>query len=92
DSGKVSWTHPDNKALLTFLVEHQAEAGDGGNFKLKTFRAAAAVVNLIRTKGGVKSFKSCSGKYAALRKEWHIVDHIKNTSGYAWNDDTGVNV
>ncbi|KAJ6605987.1 hypothetical protein B0H10DRAFT_1956974 [Mycena sp. CBHHK59/15] len=34
-----------------------------GNFKLKTFRAAAAVVNLIRTKGGVKSFKSCSGNF-----------------------------
>ncbi|KAJ6591443.1 hypothetical protein B0H10DRAFT_1767156, partial [Mycena sp. CBHHK59/15] len=62
----AAWTRPDIKRLLDFLVKHQAEAGDGGNFKPKTFRAAAVAVNLICTKGGPKSYKSCQQKYTRV--------------------------
>ncbi|KAJ7436505.1 hypothetical protein B0H11DRAFT_2207097 [Mycena galericulata] len=53
---KVSWTRPDNKAqLVTFHVEHQAEAGDGvGNFKPKSFCAAATVGGALES-GGARS-------------------------------------
>ncbi|KAJ7429534.1 hypothetical protein B0H11DRAFT_2300488 [Mycena galericulata] len=50
---KVSWTPwtcPDNSSL----VEHQAEAGDSGNFKPKSFRAAATVGGALET-GGARS-------------------------------------
>jgi hypothetical protein len=37
----------EEAALLDFLVEHQAEAGDGGNFKKAMFeRASAAIAHL----------------------------------------------
>ncbi|KAJ7440561.1 hypothetical protein B0H11DRAFT_2099034 [Mycena galericulata] len=50
---KVPWTRPNNKAqLLNFLVEHQAEAGDGaGNFTPKSFHAAATVGGALETGG-----------------------------------------
>ncbi|KAJ6610795.1 hypothetical protein B0H10DRAFT_2224725 [Mycena sp. CBHHK59/15] len=89
DSGNAGWTCPDIKRLLDFLVEHQAEAGDGENFKPKTFRTAAVDVNLICTKGGPKSYKLCQQKYTGVRKEWLIVSNIKDTSGYPWDDEKG---
>ncbi|KAJ7815383.1 hypothetical protein B0H14DRAFT_3745931 [Mycena olivaceomarginata] len=62
---KAVWLTPDNRALLTFLADHMTEAGDGGNFKTKTFHAAAAAaaVNAVPTKGGPKTPKSCSQKH-----------------------------
>ncbi|KAJ7759770.1 hypothetical protein DFH07DRAFT_772102 [Mycena maculata] len=91
-SGNPAWLPADNKRFLTYLVEHRAEGGDGGNFKPVTHRAAAKHVNEICKKGGPKTGKSCGQKYAILRKDLLMVDKIKNTSGYHWDDKTGVTV
>ncbi|KAJ7782567.1 hypothetical protein DFH07DRAFT_728311, partial [Mycena maculata] len=91
-TGNAAWLPADNKRFLTYLVEHRAEGGDGGNFKPVTHRAAAMHVNEIRKKGGPKTGKSCAQKYASFRKDWLVVDKIKNTSGYHWDDETGVTV
>lgn len=66
EKGNCIWTRPDGKSLLVYLVDNVAEAGDGGNFKAKTFRGAAAVVEKLRTKGGPKTGKACANKYAAV--------------------------
>ncbi|KAJ7749798.1 hypothetical protein DFH07DRAFT_775298 [Mycena maculata] len=91
-SVNAAWLPADNKRFLAYLVKHRAEGGDGGNFKPVTHRAAAKHVNEIRKKGGPKTGKSCGQKYAILRKDWLMVDKIKNTSGYHWDDEMGVTV
>jgi hypothetical protein len=35
------WTPAEETALVDFLVDNKAEAGDGGNFKKATFQRAA---------------------------------------------------
>jgi hypothetical protein len=57
------WTAGDEVLLLNFLVDHASAAGDGGNFKMTTFTAAAAVVDSKRTKGGPKTAKACQNKW-----------------------------
>ncbi|KAJ7453432.1 hypothetical protein FB451DRAFT_1004098, partial [Mycena latifolia] len=88
----AAWTNPDEKFMVVYLVEHVSEAGDGGNFKAKTFRALTEKLNAIRTRGGPKNARGCGQKYMTLRKLWNLVDTIKGISGWSWNDTTGVDV
>ncbi|KAJ7478475.1 hypothetical protein FB451DRAFT_1365977 [Mycena latifolia] len=87
------WTDPDIKFFLEFLIENIASVGDGGNFKMPIFTRAYPKVNEIRTLGGLKSAKSCHGKYASLRATFAVVDHIKNhASGFTWDPTYGANI
>lgn len=61
------WTEPDVVAFLDFLISRASSAGDGGNFKMPVFKAAAPVVNAVRTRGGIKTAKSCHGKFKGVR-------------------------
>ncbi|KAJ7932029.1 hypothetical protein B0H13DRAFT_1526525, partial [Mycena leptocephala] len=88
----AAWLQPDEKKLIEYLVEHQAAAGDGTDFKAFTFRGAAIHVNSTRTKGGPNSGKSCEQKYRALRRDWGFVNHIKGVSGFSWSDEHGANI
>ncbi|KAJ7737142.1 hypothetical protein DFH07DRAFT_699384, partial [Mycena maculata] len=86
------WTNLDHITCLEFLIEHKAEAGDGRNFKIKTFYEVAIVVNAVRSKGGPKTANACQTKYAALKKLYQLVLEIKNVSGWSWDEHRGVNV
>jgi hypothetical protein len=63
---RASWTIADETVLIQFLVKHRAEAGNGFNFKTKTFSAASLVVNAVRTKGGTKTWKVCKNKWTQV--------------------------
>ncbi|KAJ7787552.1 hypothetical protein B0H13DRAFT_1516628, partial [Mycena leptocephala] len=86
------WLLPDEKELIEYLVDHISEAGDNKNFKPKTFKGAADHVELIRTRGGPKTHKSCSQKYNTLRKLQALVDVIKGMSGWKWSDKNGADI
>jgi hypothetical protein len=62
----AQWTLSDEKHLVEYLHEHRAASGDGANFKIPTFQAAAAVVEASRTIGGPKTAKACQNKWAAV--------------------------
>ncbi|KAJ6559361.1 hypothetical protein DFH09DRAFT_875131, partial [Mycena vulgaris] len=86
-------TDADIKTFLEFLISKVASAGDGGNFKMSVFNASVAVVNGVRTRGGLKTGKSCQGKYKALRKILAVIQHIKeHASGFTWVDGRGADI
>src|ERR1700761_7183319 len=66
-TGNAAWPLQDQRALLNYLVDRFAEAGDNGHFKTATFRAAAVELEKIRTQGGPKTHTSCLTKYRAVR-------------------------
>ncbi|KAJ6560897.1 hypothetical protein DFH09DRAFT_1316511 [Mycena vulgaris] len=84
-----SWPLQDEKALLAFLLERVAEAGDGCNFTKVTWTAAAVVLNQQITKGGPKTGDSCKSKYQKLKALFLLVRDIINNSGWAWDDTRG---
>ena len=60
------WTPEDESALIAFLVDHKAEAGDGMNFKTSTWKAAVAEMEKHRAKGATKGHLACKNKYAQV--------------------------
>ncbi|KAH9172560.1 hypothetical protein EDB89DRAFT_1964914, partial [Lactarius sanguifluus] len=88
----TQWTLSDEKLLVGFLHEHRAASGDGGNFKMATFQAAAAIVEAKRTIGGPKTMKACQNKWAALRRMFRAVQAIINHTGWNWCDEKGANI
>ncbi|KAJ7504921.1 hypothetical protein B0H11DRAFT_1660568, partial [Mycena galericulata] len=89
------WTDADVIAFLDFLISKIASAGDGGNYKMTTFNAAKDVLNKIRTRGGLKTAKSCQGKYKALRKTFGIIENIRTnngSSGFTWTEAHGASI
>ncbi|KAK7012648.1 hypothetical protein R3P38DRAFT_2469036, partial [Favolaschia claudopus] len=91
-TGGAVWLLQDQENLLSYLVDHVADAGDGGNFRAATFRGAAIYMESSRTKGGPKTAKSCESKYRELRKLWKLVRIIQGISGWTWSDKHGVTV
>ena len=66
DSTRASWTVDDEAALIDFLHEHAAEAGDGLNFKGSTWTAASKAIDSSRTKGAAKTALACKNKFSAV--------------------------
>ena len=62
----VHWTVEDEVVLINFLLLHTAAAGDGSNFKMVTFNAAAPVIDMKQAKGGPKAANSCQNKYNSV--------------------------
>jgi hypothetical protein len=60
------WTPREETALVDFLVENKAEAGDGGNFKNVTFQRAVLSLAPLHERGAPKTVKSCQNKYATV--------------------------
>ena len=63
DKEKAFWTQADEEALVRFLIDVKASAGDGGNFKKTTWTAAAAHMRQFTSKGGPKTADSCKNKW-----------------------------
>ena len=53
-------------ALIDYLHDHWAEAGDGGNFKVPTFNAAAEHLAPLLTQGGKKIGTMCKTKWVSV--------------------------
>src|ERR1700677_94555 len=62
----MSWTSSDEQVLVNFLHDHRAASGDGANFKMATFQAAAAILEAGCTTGGPKTAKACQNKWASV--------------------------
>lgn len=60
------WYQDEELALLDFLIENQAEAGDGMLFRANTLAAAAASIAGLWKKGGVKTKDAVRTKYASV--------------------------
>lgn len=63
---KAIWTIEDETALIDFLAERKAEAGDGANFKGAVWGAAAQEMAKHTTKGGVKTADACKTKWGRV--------------------------
>ena len=48
--------------MISFLITHKAEAGDGFHFKDTTWTKVADHLRPMRTEGGVKTAKKCREK------------------------------
>ena len=49
--------------IISFLIEHEAEAGDSTTFNSSIWTAAAQHVEWFHTKGGPKTVKACASKW-----------------------------
>ena len=62
----AQWAVSDGVLLVTFLQEHHAALGDGGNFKMATFQAAVTILKVRNATGGLKTAKACQNKWASV--------------------------
>ncbi|KAF8580955.1 hypothetical protein K439DRAFT_1355590, partial [Ramaria rubella] len=92
EPGRCDWGAGSLEALVHFLVEHKAEAGDGGNFTEATWTKVAAMLVPYYVRGAVKTPKACRQKWIRVSEQYAVVSMIKNTSGLPWNEDSGVNL
>jgi hypothetical protein len=63
---RCHWGPSADAALISFLLDHKAEAGDGGSFKPNIWNAAAVKMLKHTTKGGIKIASKCKAKYVAV--------------------------
>lgn len=61
------WSSAEESAFVGFLVEHRAEAGDGGNFKTGTFQKALGHIAPFHERGGAKNVKTLRNKWTSVR-------------------------
>ena len=62
-SAKAQWSEDDEIALIEYVAEHKAEAGDGMKFKVLFWTSAAKEMLLHCALGGVKTLQGCSSKW-----------------------------
>ena len=69
------WTPVEETALVDFLVDNKAEAGDGGNFKKATFQRAANSIAPLCECGTAKTINN-------IQNKWTTASHFYHT--YFW--------
>ncbi|KAG2359623.1 hypothetical protein BDR07DRAFT_1225496, partial [Suillus spraguei] len=90
------WTEDHTSSLIKFLTAHKLEAGDGMNFKIGVFQAAAA--HFLEPPEGVlkegwvppamtRDSCACKNKWAAIQKKYKIVLDIKSQSRFSWDNE-----
>jgi len=65
-STSASWTPAEETAFVNYLYDHEAEAGDGGNFKSVTFQNALPTISPLWVKGAKKTVKRLQNKYSTV--------------------------
>ncbi|KAJ7461180.1 hypothetical protein FB451DRAFT_1562992 [Mycena latifolia] len=88
---KAQWTFSDEDVLLVHLDKNKASA-DGAGFKMTIFNAAVTPVNKNLTRGGLKTAKSCQGKFTQLKRTFRVIQDIQKQSGFHWDNDTGASI
>jgi len=63
---RCHWSDANELALINFLLNHKAEAGDGGSFKPNIWNAAAVEMLKHTAKGGTKVAGKCKAKYISV--------------------------
>ena len=63
---RAQWNDQEVTALVDYLHEHRAEAGDGGSFKGSTFNAAATQLVPFLTSGPKKTGTMCKTKWLSV--------------------------
>lgn len=76
---KAQWNDAEVDALVDYLHDHKAEAGDGGNFKASTFNAAAAHIKPYLLHGPMKTGKMCRGKWTTVRQFFDFAIEVADT-------------
>jgi hypothetical protein len=68
ESTRASWMVDDETHLIDFLQDHQAEAeaGNGLDFKIVTWHAAAAEMLKHQMKEAVKTSLTCKNKFSMV--------------------------
>jgi hypothetical protein len=66
-TGKAQWSEADEIALIEYISERKAEAGDGMKFKASFWSGAAKEMASHCAWGGVKTPLGCSGKWDRVR-------------------------
>ena len=64
-SPPASWNDKETAALIQFLHTNHAEAGDNGNFKKRTYNAAAEHISGLLTSGPPKTGESVKNKWTS---------------------------
>jgi hypothetical protein len=64
---KAQWSEADEIALIDYITEHKAEAGDGMKFKASFWSGAAKEMVSHSALGGVKTSQGCSSKWDRVR-------------------------
>ena len=64
----AKWTAEEERALVTYLQQHTAGAGDGVNFSKTTFAAASQQLkkDFPHQKGGEKTSSTCHSKWTRV--------------------------
>jgi hypothetical protein len=62
-SGKAQWSEADEIALIEYITDHRAEAGDGMKFKASFWTGAAKEMLAHSNSGGTKTPAGCSSKW-----------------------------
>ncbi|KIM66619.1 hypothetical protein SCLCIDRAFT_21768 [Scleroderma citrinum Foug A] len=85
------WVAEEEQALVLYLQQHIAAAGDGVNFSKKTFSGASQHLKekFPEQRGGEKMATTCHTKWTRLKEEYHTVVHLKTSTGASWSDETG---
>lgn len=60
------WTSAEETAFVDYLVDHKAEAGDGGNFKTTTYQRVISHIAPLHESGAIKTVKACRNKWTAV--------------------------
>ncbi|KAF8234970.1 hypothetical protein L208DRAFT_1259267, partial [Tricholoma matsutake] len=87
-SKHAAWSPEEEQALISSLLAHQAEAGDGMNFRPAIWSAVAKEVG--SAKGAAKTADSCKTKWGCIKEIFGIVDPLTNLSGIAWTPENGL--
>ncbi|KAI6017344.1 hypothetical protein PISMIDRAFT_116184, partial [Pisolithus microcarpus 441] len=87
---KAFWNDREVNSLIHYLHQHQAKAGDNGNFKSSTYHATALHISQHLTSGPAKSA-------AMVRNKWisHIyqdIEGFRGKSGCHWDNICGAGV
>ena len=69
-SVKAQWSEADEIALIEYIAEHKAEAGDGMKFKASFWSGAAKQMVSHSASGGVKTSQGCSSKWDRVRANY----------------------
>ncbi|KAL4071579.1 hypothetical protein V8B97DRAFT_1961007, partial [Scleroderma yunnanense] len=88
---QASWMDGDIDTLLDLASAHKALAGEGMNFKAIFWNTVSTTL-ANPSKGGPKTAKVCKEKWKRLRKMFDVIDHIANTSGFAYSLQSGANI
>ncbi|KAF8228064.1 hypothetical protein L208DRAFT_1187260, partial [Tricholoma matsutake] len=82
------WTPADEERMITFLCSKKDAAADGANFKATVWNALVIEMVLHHSTGA----KACKSKYAQLCTAYNTVSTLKGLSGFAWDDEKGMNI